>query len=1435
MELFSEMDPVRLSTVMALDHTWATRLVTYATLIAVVTLWYVAAIGSALVCLVGFNGRAEVMTRTTVVGSLGGWGDYNSSGGGGNNATTGGGNFSGAFVTIVTARDAKGVVNDLNLMTPSDIIVLFATAAACLMLIASAVAGALRAHSHVVGQFAKVNLNARLLEGLLLSHAQGLLQPAVVASSSAAAEGAAAVAGGDYAGAPHPSLIGMHHQPGNNAVAVPPNAAVAAVEAGEERTPRAYSMGGQILNDDPEGLSMGDEEGRREGVFGSVTPEVFMRQFKLGEQAKGITLAGRDLCIDGELLIYTYDSEHSPKMAELSQRYGVVTASSGTNSPRAASIGAGLLLQGMASTASSAAFGGGGNNPPLVNASGKTIPPALIVRSPLQAIHHFTAIICLNKNGNITFWNHRMEALTGYRQMDIIGSSFFSLIVGGDRQTQAVRDAMEWTRNERKAANFSVDISSGRLMQRSSVAFDLAPFPAKSVDGTTEGILLVGNANIAEALRRVADELYNVEQEHTRQVSHNKQQLTSTLSLGGGGGGGGSLAGTLNNAANLTLNGTLSSTTNGHYQHHHGPLGHHDSHNASQITSPISTLAPAPAATTQPEAGDFAAVTFSFMGAGAAKPAAPPQLLHSPTVIDDPLTVEANGDDHHSDHHQHQQQQHNYNNYYSDTASIVSGAATLAPQQSIFDAANDLTLERISRVFAKLNDTIELIGGAPSNAADDSTSGGDFGAPASAPFSVPALVGRIVASTFSTRKINISVKQEILPVTTLDEERLSSLLIESLDHFTAHKKNSGVTLHIGYDVKRSGAIAFNFQPQTRGVYPPWVPSSHAVACMKKLRANLRVGFRGAVTIVFLSTASSEAMARAEQYQKEEKEEETRRASMAASNNLANGRGGGAVTRVTASSPGALTPHMAGGVPAEQIRMNIALLDANPVTNTLIRSQSWGRKHLLYFVDDLESLEASLDSVDVLFIRFPKVVSAAAASAMLGVGSGGNQQQMGGGGDAVPVTAEAVEKILGRLVVERTYMFVVLVEALSGNPTNLREVYGERVAMLQQPVTVQALGPAFAVSEEFVMKKRAKQRKTLETKELFMTSKTAPWTRGRQLGQGSFATVYEATNTVTKGKMAVRIIKIDRSPQGGSGDTEAIDKLIRDTINEIKLMASLEHKNIISYLYCEKDVGAINVFMEFAERGSLQGALKAGPASIEAASGWVRDILAGLEYLHDEGVVHLDLKAANVLLTADGTCKLADFGTARQFLSVGRRNSIAVKKKGPDGEEGESAGGTLHFMSPEVLAGEPPTWQADIWSLGCLVMELLTAKLPHSHVVDGPLAVIQYISRLRPGDVPLIPATITNPDAIAFIRMCLRVDPEQRPSVQTLMVHPFILGYALKHNALHQPKPMGGSGNAGVAVSRRMTRGAGGSVSDDSSNPQDRRESCFNVWEGRPQK
>jgi mitogen-activated protein kinase kinase kinase 1 len=167
--------------------------------------------------------------------------------------------------------------------------------------------------------------------------------------------------------------------------------------------------------------------------------------------------------------------------------------------------------------------------------------------------------------------------------------------------------------------------------------------------------------------------------------------------------------------------------------------------------------------------------------------------------------------------------------------------------------------------------------------------------------------------------------------------------------------------------------------------------------------------------------------------------------------------------------------------------------------------------------------------------------------------------------------------------------------------------------------------------------------------------------------------------------------------------------------------------------------------------------------------YTRQILDGLKYLHDKGFIHRDIKCANILVDANGAVKLADFGLAK----VSKFNDI------------KSCKGTPFWMAPEVINrkdsdgyGSP----ADIWSLGCTVLEMCTGQIPYSD-----LEPVQALFRIGRGTLPEVPDTLSL-DARLFILKCLKVNPEERPTAAELLNHPFV----------RRPLPSVGSGGSGSA-------------------------------------
>ncbi|KAF7849925.1 hypothetical protein BT93_L0125 [Corymbia citriodora subsp. variegata] len=170
-------------------------------------------------------------------------------------------------------------------------------------------------------------------------------------------------------------------------------------------------------------------------------------------------------------------------------------------------------------------------------------------------------------------------------------------------------------------------------------------------------------------------------------------------------------------------------------------------------------------------------------------------------------------------------------------------------------------------------------------------------------------------------------------------------------------------------------------------------------------------------------------------------------------------------------------------------------------------------------------------------------------------------------------------------------------------------------------------------------------------------------------------------------------------------------------------------------------------------GSLATLYKKYKLNDVQVSTYTRQIANGLKYLHDQGVVHRDIKCANILVHASGSVKLADFGLAK-----------AIKLS-----DAKTFKGTFLWMAPEVVNPKKTSYglAADIWSLGCTVLEMLTGQYPYSH-----LEAMQALYRIGQGEPPPVPISLSR-DARDFILSCLEVDPNNRPSAAELLDHPFV--------------------------------------------------------------
>jgi len=246
-----------------------------------------------------------------------------------------------------------------------------------------------------------------------------------------------------------------------------------------------------------------------------------------------------------------------------------------------------------------------------------------------------------------------------------------------------------------------------------------------------------------------------------------------------------------------------------------------------------------------------------------------------------------------------------------------------------------------------------------------------------------------------------------------------------------------------------------------------------------------------------------------------------------------------------------------------------------------------------------------------------------------------------------------------------------------------------------------------------------------------------WTRGHMLGRGSTAAVYTAQSRRSAPVFAVKSAELHHS------------EFLR---REQMILSTLNCPHIVAYqgfdTTFENGVYWFNMFMEYAPHGTL--AERGGRMDEAVVGSYTRQILQGLHYLHSRGIVHCDVKGQNVLVTEKGV-KISDLGCARR---VGEVSAIA---------------GTPAFMSPEVARGEQQGFPADVWALGCTVLEMITGKPPW-HGGGDPAGVIYRIG--FSDELPEIPSCVSE-QGRDFLGKCLKRDPNERWSVEELLGHGFV--------------------------------------------------------------
>jgi mitogen-activated protein kinase kinase kinase len=280
-------------------------------------------------------------------------------------------------------------------------------------------------------------------------------------------------------------------------------------------------------------------------------------------------------------------------------------------------------------------------------------------------------------------------------------------------------------------------------------------------------------------------------------------------------------------------------------------------------------------------------------------------------------------------------------------------------------------------------------------------------------------------------------------------------------------------------------------------------------------------------------------------------------------------------------------------------------------------------------------------------------------------------------------------------------------------------------------------------------------------------------QGALIGQGSFGSVYIALHAVTGELMAVKQVEMpDRVPVGDSGDaaaTAALDAkkntMVEALKHEIGLLRELKHPNIVQYLGSNTEETRLNIFLEYVPGGSVASMLvNYGPLGESLICHFVRQILEGLTYLHSMNIIHRDIKGANILVDQKGGVKISDFGISKRVNASSLLNENTTQ--GKKAANRVSLQGSVFWMAPEVVKQTAYTRKADIWSLGCVIVEMLTGQHPHPNCSQ-----LQAIFKIGRGvgeqARPTVPENASEP-LQKFLAQTFELEHEQRPEAEELL-------------------------------------------------------------------
>ena len=253
----------------------------------------------------------------------------------------------------------------------------------------------------------------------------------------------------------------------------------------------------------------------------------------------------------------------------------------------------------------------------------------------------------------------------------------------------------------------------------------------------------------------------------------------------------------------------------------------------------------------------------------------------------------------------------------------------------------------------------------------------------------------------------------------------------------------------------------------------------------------------------------------------------------------------------------------------------------------------------------------------------------------------------------------------------------------------------------------------------------------------------------KLGEGAYSMVYKVKRIIDNQIYALKKVKL----------LNLSEKEKENSLNEVRILASVKSNFVVSYkeaFFDEKD-NTLCLVMEFADNGDLYQKIVSHKKSanfMEESDIWriFIQLVKGLKALHDLKILHRDMKSANVFLFSNGCAKLGDLNVSK----VARRGL------------GYTQTGTPYYASPEVWKDKPYDHKSDVWSLGCVLYEMITLRPPfRAKDMEG------LFNKVCKGEINKIPEKFSD-DLFQIVKYLLQVNSIQRPSCDQILQHPIIL-------------------------------------------------------------